>query len=164
MHPEENDKCATTAQLCFCVDTELSLSVEPQSLHWWSHLSFVKHKATMVDCKKTTTKKGIYFTQTQHEAQERPMKARRTMLFYLHNDSEHLPLNLHLVQYQPQMTHKFCPDLPLNLFYKDLHRTAAAASASASHLCGQRSKTTQRAGERTGAHVTKIERPLQVFI
>lgn len=35
----------------------------------------------MVDRKETTTtKKGIYFTQTQHEAQERPMKARRTML------------------------------------------------------------------------------------
>lgn len=61
MHPEENYKCATTAQLCFCVDTELSLSVEPQSLHWWSHLSFVKHKATMVDRKETTTKKRHLF-------------------------------------------------------------------------------------------------------
>lgn len=40
MHPQDNQKCATSARLCFYMDAELCLSAETESLDWWSHLLF----------------------------------------------------------------------------------------------------------------------------
>lgn len=88
--------------------TEHCLGVEMESHYWWSHLSFIKHKATMVDRKeqKQQKKKSILHKPARLiNVRHRRNPWNRTLI-YLHNDSENLPLNLHLVQYQPQMTHQ----------------------------------------------------------
>lgn len=127
MHPEEKHNCATPAPLCIYVDTELCLSIETESVDWWSDLLFIKRKATMVDHEGQKQDRWANLIQTrtftQHEAQEKPMELHHTRLIQLYNGSKNVDVkskSLHLVQYQPQMmrqTTNTAPRIPVKFFY-----------------------------------------------